>query len=453
MVRGYVSVLWIVSVCMNLICSFFLYRLSGLLVEYRTKLRFLFLVWCMFLLPLPIYDTDATNVLGMLAAFLFIVLICTKGELINRLSVVLIFYPLILGLNYLLCNNPVYSFKINFMMFLQQNSNDLAAVDYLLNFAAGLFLDLLKVLVWALLYYGFKKRLEEIKRYMSGRIWLIISVICTISFLSMVTVIVFPPFDAKTAAEYYDSPGLFYGSYRTFVIVISGILSIIGILYLLQPVIENVKNREKLQIEGLKEEYYRSLEEQQESVRRLRHDMNNHFQTIKSCLEQGDISGAGEYLEQFGSSLPAGTGKQFCSDRALNAVLNHRWEKLQNLQADVHFNLEIKQVMEVTSLELCTIFSNALDNAIEAVSKIPDPVQRKVFLQARTKKGYFSLRIANSKENRIISAHGKMESDKKEAGHGYGLENIRESAKRYEGNMEVEYTEKEFVLFLYLRLE
>lgn len=101
MVRGYVSVLWIVSVCMNLICSFFLYRLSGLLVEYRTKLRFLFLVWCMFLLPLPIYDTDATNVLGMLAAFLFIVLICTKGELINRLSVVLIFYPLILGLNYL----------------------------------------------------------------------------------------------------------------------------------------------------------------------------------------------------------------------------------------------------------------------------------------------------------------------------------------------------------------
>lgn len=26
-------------------------------------------------------------------------------------------------------------------------------------------------------------------------------------------------------------------------------------------------------------------------------------------------------------------------------------------------------------------------------------------------------------------------------------------AKRYEGNMEVEYTEKEFVLFLYLRLE
>ena len=109
--------------------------------------------------------------------------------------------------------------------------------------------------------------------------------------------------------------------------------------------------------------------------------------------------------------------------------------------------------MEVTSLELCTIFSNALDNAIEAVSKIPDPVQRKVFLQARTKKGYFSLRIANSKENRIISAHGKMESDKKEAGHGYGLENIREIAKRYEGNMEVEYTEKEFVLFLYLRLE
>ena len=36
---------------------------------------------------------------------------------------------------------------------------------------------------------------------------------------------------------------------------------------------------------------------------------------------------------------------------------------------------------------------------------------------------------------------------------GYGLENIREIAKRYGGNMEVEYTEKEFVLFLYLRLE
>ena len=442
-------VLMPVSAVMNLVCSIYLYRLSGLLVEYRKNIKILLLIYGAFLFLVPIYDTDATNVLGMLAAFFFFMLICTKGKLIVRLSFVLIFYPLVLGLNYLICNNPVYMFITTLRLRSYQEDASFILLEYLICLAAEIILCGLKITACALLYYRFRNRLKEIKGYMSEKLWLIIAAVCTVSFISMATVIMFPPGDINLTA----GPGNMVSSLGTFIIVISGMLSIIGILYLLQPMIENVKNRERLRIDELKEEYYRSLEEQQESVRKMRHDMNNHFQAIKGCLDQGDAGGAREYLEQFTSSMPSGSGKMFCTDRALNAVINSRFEKLKNLGADVHFNLDVDCIIEVTSMDMCTIFSNALDNAIEAVEKIPEPDRRKVILKARNKKGYFSLQITNTKRNPIQSDNGNIVTDKKEEGHGYGIGNIREIVERYNGNMEVSYTENEFILFLYMSLE
>ena len=442
-------VLMPVTAVMNMVCSIYLYRLLGLLVEYRKNIKILFLVYGMLLFLLPIYDTDATNVLGMLAAFLFLMLICTRGKLIVRLSSVLIFYPLVLGLNYLACNNPAYMFVTSLKLRAYKGENNFTLQEYLSLLAIWIFLCGLKIAVCAFLHYCFKNRLKEIKGYISERIWLIITIVCTVSFISMVTAIMFPPGDVNLIF----GPGNMASALGTFIIVISGMLSIIGILCLLQPLIENVKNRERIQIENLKEEYYRSLEEQQESIRRIHHDMNNHFQAVKGCLDQGDTGGAKEYLEQFTSSLPPGNGIRFCTDRALNAVLNSRFEKLKKLEADVRFNLDIDCIMEITSLEMCTIFSNAIDNAIESVEKIPDPGRRKVTLLARDKKGYFSLQITNSKTNQIQADNGKIMTDKKETGHGYGIGNIREIAERYNGNVEISYTENEFVLFLYMRLE
>lgn len=441
-----------ISMCWNFASSLYLYRLMGFIVEYRKKTKYLLIIWSMFLFALPIYNADVTNVLGLLTAFLFIILVCTKGSLINRLAVVLIFFPLILGLNYMVYNNPAYAYMIHVRMLIYEGVNSFMPADYLSCLAVTIFLGFLKLSAWFFLYYCFMKRLKQIKGYMTGKIWMIVAVICTASFISMVTGIMFPPMDAKTIAEFDNNAGLSTGTFGTFTVVVSGMISIIGILYLLRPLIENVKNTKKLQIEGLKEEYYRSLEEQQDSVRRLRHDMKNHFQAVRGCLEQGDVTGAREYLEQFGRILPSGGGRQFCHDRALNAVLNSRFEKLKELKADSHFNLEIDGIMEITSLELCTIFSNAIDNAIEAVKKIPESRKRRVLLQARNIKGYFSLRITNSKDNRIEIENGKIITDKKQPGHGYGIENIREIVERYGGNLDTSYTEDSFVLFLYLRL-
>lgn len=450
------AVLFPIAFCINMVSSVYLYRLLGLLAEQRQNRKWLLLISNAFLFSLPVYNTDFVNVLGLLAGFSLLIFVCTKGDFMNRIAVIMIFYPLILGLNYIFINNPVAMYKRNYLYLHYAGIFGISARDFLLCLAAEVFLDALKAAVWFLLYYGFQKRLKEIKKYMSSQIWSITAVICTVSFISMITVILYPSVDVNMLRVSENIHELQYvlGDYSgTYIIVISAMISVLGILYLLQPVIENVKNKKKLEIESLKEEYYRSLDEQQESVRRMRHDMNNHFEAIRGCLEQGDTQGAREYLEQFGSSLPRGGGKQFCSDRALNAVLNNRWEKLCALQADVHFNLEVERVLELTSLDLCTIFSNALDNAVEAVKKIPQPDKRKVTLQARASKKYFSLRITNSKHNKIETESGKILTDKKEYGHGYGIDNIREIIEQYGGSMEVSYTEDEFVLFAYLRLE
>ncbi|NJA01277.1 sensor histidine kinase, partial [Clostridioides difficile] len=104
-------------------------------------------------------------------------------------------------------------------------------------------------------------------------------------------------------------------------------------------------------------------------------------------------------------------------------------------------------------IDLCTIFSNSLDNAIEASLKIPDLSNRKVVLKARCEKEYFSYLLTNNKVNPINRKQELFISDKKDSNsHGYGIENIREIVNKYNGKLDISYTESEFSLFLYIRL-
>ena len=59
-----------------------------------------------------------------------------------------------------------------------------------------------------------------------------------------------------------------------------------------------------------------------------------------------------------------------------------------------------------------------------------------------TDSGYFSYEISNQKANPIVEKNGHILSDKKDAkSHGLGIRNIREIIDRYNGTLDISYTE------------
>ncbi|HGH0647273.1 TPA: ATP-binding protein, partial [Clostridioides difficile] len=55
-----------------------------------------------------IWLSDPINILFTLFGYFILLIICSKSKLIPIISVVMILYPIIIGLNFLFINNPIY---------------------------------------------------------------------------------------------------------------------------------------------------------------------------------------------------------------------------------------------------------------------------------------------------------------------------------------------------------
>ena len=86
--------------------------------------------------------------------------------------------------------------------------------------------------------------------------------------------------------------------------------------------------------------------------------------------------------------------------------------------------------------DICTIFGNALDNAIESVSLIDDPEKRLIHLALSQKKNFVLIQISNYCENTITMKNGYPVTTKADKGnHGFGLKSIRYTVEKYHGTL------------------
>lgn len=88
--------------------------------------------------------------------------------------------------------------------------------------------------------------------------------------------------------------------------------------------------------------------------------------------------------------------------------------------------------------DICALFGNAVENAIEAVSKLERPEERCISFQARESRGMLVVTIENCFSGPLEFEDGLPKTTKGETGwHGYGLRSIRRVAEKYGGQATV----------------
>lgn len=201
--------------------------------------------------------------------------------------------------------------------------------------------------------------------------------------------------------------------------------------------------------------YYETMEQQQFEIRRLKHDLSNHLQVLAALPEEKRTS----YIEEMLKGPALSQVLTYSGDAAVNAVLTAK-ESLMR-QRDIVFlaEVEIPAELPFDKVDICALFANALDNAVEACALLPKE-ERKISLVARSRKGMLAVHVRNPCVARPVADHvtdhrmGKemiLQTTKADMGnHGFGLRSIREVVKKYGGNMEIGQKEGEFELFLYL---
>ena len=114
---------------------------------------------------------------------------------------------------------------------------------------------------------------------------------------------------------------------------------------------------------------------------------------------------------------------------------------------DDDFYDEIEEILVMGDIGISTT-TKIIEDLKERVAreKIKDPAERRLSLKARcTQNGYFSYELVNSKVNAVRKKKDAFLTDKEDVrSHGLGIASVREVVRKYDGMMDISYTEDEF---------
>lgn len=112
-----------------------------------------------------------------------------------------------------------------------------------------------------------------------------------------------------------------------------------------------------------------------------------------------------------------------------------------------------RKLSYISSADMCSLFGNAIENAIEAVGRVKDPDKRVVSVTSEVRSGMNLIRIVNYFGGNVEFEDGLPVTDKGDKNfHGFGMKSIRTIVGKYGGNLSVSTEDDEFYLNIVLPL-
>lgn len=185
-------------------------------------------------------------------------------------------------------------------------------------------------------------------------------------------------------------------------------------------------------------------------MQKLRHDVKNNIATITALIDSGDRSEAkrllGELGERLGSALG---GENKTGVAAIDTAVMQKVKLCEEFSVTLDIHAEPLPETKIPSIDLSSVISNILDNAIEAAHNCDDPV---ITLRIFKYKSYLAITCENPTAAVPRVVNGKLATTKDGEGHGYGMEIVSEICKNNNGRFQYEFDDKKFKASAFLEL-
>ncbi len=191
--------------------------------------------------------------------------------------------------------------------------------------------------------------------------------------------------------------------------------------------------------------YYEGLQQQDQQLRQLRHDLRNHITAAAGLLELGKVEEARAYLDELGESRALSRPRRFCENETVNIVLAAKADALAQSGIAADFQVALPADLAIADTDLCALLGNALDNAREGAAGIAGATVR---LRCRIDKGLFMLAVDNPTRGDVRPDLATTKRNKR--AHGHSLASMRNIAARYSGTLETRVEPNSFHLLVCL---
>ena len=180
---------------------------------------------------------------------------------------------------------------------------------------------------------------------------------------------------------------------------------------------------------------YAQLRSSYVGYKKLRHDLKDHIRVINGLSLRGNTEELSEYTKKLVEDWDSLSSRTFCDVPAVDIVLAEKYSLAASSGIKTDFMINGISEIDSDPIYLCSIFSNLLNNALEAALHCDN--EPFINLQVGIKIDRLVIKCQNSMPSSDIA---KSDTEN----HGYGLHIIKELSELLGGNFVYEHNSAVF---------
>ena len=181
-------------------------------------------------------------------------------------------------------------------------------------------------------------------------------------------------------------------------------------------------------------EQFRNYQESEEMLHMMQHDLKHQIEGLRGETNEKKRQA---WLDEMENELDKWWLPQRTGNPVFDTILSATYRKARQLDVRITCVADGSLLSTLHVADICTIFGNALDNAMESVVMIAEPERRLIHVSVSAQKGFIFITVANTLGTALIEAENNtlLTTKRDKKNHGYGLKGIKYVVGKYGGNV------------------
>lgn len=200
---------------------------------------------------------------------------------------------------------------------------------------------------------------------------------------------------------------------------------------------------------GYQSNYYKKFGVCIEETKKGEHDLRHHLNTVLGLVQQKNNEKVEKYISELLGNRLSISDVLYCRNDAVNAILGYYVNTCKQAAIDFSIATKVPNDLEIDETDLCVIFGNVLENALEACRRMTTG-NKFINISSQFLNNKLYITVDNSFEGTLKLQDGIYLSRKRDSEAGIGMLSVMGMAKKYNGEASFKVVDKTFCVSIFL---
>ena len=248
----------------------------------------------------------------------------------------------------------------------------------------------------------------------------------------------------------------FSGKYASDIFNVRTLIDLGGLAILVAYHIQRLHLRAQHDLESMEmilHNQYTQYQQSQETLDLINykyHDLKHHIIALRA---EENKEKRNAYLDKMEDEIRNYEAQNKTGNQVLDTLLTAKSLYCMREKIALTYVVDGARLDFMDVMDICSIFGNALDNAIECEKKIPETEKRMIHVSMFVQQTFLIIRFENYCEGELNFEQNLPVTTKKQAEfHGYGLKSLRHTVHKYGGEVDIDVADQWFRLKILIPL-